>query len=461
LSATLDRIHDTEDTLHSFLQISDSAIQQARSIDKKIRNGQDAGMCPGLAIAVKDNICTKNSRTTCGSMMLRDYVSPYDATVVSRLNEEGAIIVGKTNMDEFAMGLTGEFSAFGPTKNPWDTERVPGGSSAGSAAAVSSYQCTAALGSDTGGSVRNPASFCGIVGLKPTYGLVSRYGLVSYANSIEQIGPMARSVQDCALLLNIISGHDSNDDTTVRQGPAERKTNYLDGIGRGIEGKKIGVIKEMTEQGVSDDVLSATSEAAGKLERLGASYDYTSIEMVKYSVASYYTITATEAGSNLARFDNIRYGYDMPSEGYEFNSYVTDAREMLGPEVKRRMIMGGFIPSAGHAGKYFLKALNAKTELTREIKDAFTKYDLLISPTVPVLPFRLGEKINDPIALFLMDINTVTANLTGVPAISMPIAVKNGLPVGLQIMARPFAEKELFDAAYALEQKVEMPEVPI
>ena len=457
LAATMERIRDTDDALHSFLQLSGSAVQQAREIDKKIRRGQDAGICPGLAVAVKDNICARNFRTTCGSMMLRDYVSPYDASVVSRLSSEGAIIVGKTNMDEFAMGLTGEFSAFGPTRNPWDAERVPGGSSSGSAAAVSSCQCTAALGSDTGGSVRNPASFCGIVGLKPTYGLVSRYGLVSYANSIEQIGPMARSAKDCALLLSIISGHDINDDTTMQSGAPQ---DYLKGIDGGVEGKRIGVVQEMTGPGVSDDVLSAASEAIGRLESMGASCGDVSIEMVKYSVAAYYTITATEAGSNLARFDGIRYGHDAPPEGAEFNSYVTAAREMLGPEVKRRMIMGGFIPSAGHAGKYLLKALNAKTELAREIRNAFAEYDLLVSPTVPVLPFRLGEKIDDPIALFLIDINTVAANLTGVPAISVPAAVRNGLPVGLQIMAKPFAEKELFAAAHALEQKTNIPEAP-
>jgi aspartyl-tRNA(Asn)/glutamyl-tRNA(Gln) amidotransferase subunit A len=410
-----------------------------------------------MPISIKDNICIKNNKTTCGSKMLENFVAPYDATVIRKLKQQDAVFVGKVNLDEFAMGLTTEFSAFGPSKNPWNTDHVPGGSSGGSAVSVSAFECVASLGSDTGGSVRNPASFCSVVGYKPTYGLISRYGLISYANSIEQIGPLTRTVKDTAFMLNIISGLDSNDNTTVDN----KKPDYLSEIDSGIEGKKIGIIKEMIGEGVDPAVLSATKDAISKLENLGATCEEVSLDMVKYSVAAYYTITATEAGSNLARYDNLRYGYDFSVEGYEFNSYITKARQNFGPEVKRRMIIGGFVPSTGHAGKYFLKALKVKSKLTREINDAFKKFDLLIAPTVPILPFKLGEKIDDPVALFLVDINTVTANLTGKPAISVPFAVSNGLPIGIQLLADSMQDELLLQAAHALENTVKLPEVPI
>jgi len=426
-------------------------------IDKKIKSGEKVGDCFGMPISIKDNMCIKDSKTTCASKMLRDFVAPYDATVISKLKQQDAIFVGKVNMDEFAMGLTTEFSAYGPSKNPWNVECVPGGSSGGSAVSVSAFECVASLGSDTGGSVRNPASFCSAVGYKPTYGLISRYGLISYANSIEQIGPLTRTVKDTAFMLNLISGIDPNDNTTIDN----KNEDYLSGIESGIEGKKIGIIKEMIGDGIDPAVLSATKDAIAKLEGLGATCEEISLDMVKYSVAAYYTITATEAGSNLARYDNLRYGYDFPLEGYEFNSYISKARRNFGPEVKRRMIIGGFVPTAGHAGKYFLKALKVKSKLTKEINDAFKKFDFLISPTVPILPFKLGEKIDDPVSLFLVDINTVTANLTGKPAISIPFGNSNGLPIGIQLMADSMHDKSLLQAAYALEQTVSLPEVPI
>jgi len=360
-------------------------------------------------------------------------------------------------MDEFAMGLTTEFSVFGPSKNPWNTDCIPGGSSGGSAVSVSAFECLTSLGSDTGGSVRNPASFCSVVGYKPTYGLISRYGLISYANSIEQIGPLTRTVKDTAFMLNMICGLDSNDNTTIDNNSED----YLSGIDSGIEGKKIGIIKEMIGDGTDPAVLSATKDAISKLESLGAICEEISLDMVKYSVAAYYTITATEAGSNLARYDNLRYGYEFPVEGYEFNSYIAKARRKFGPEVTRRMIIGGFVPSAGHAGKYFLKAMKVKSKLTKEVNEAFQKFDLLIAPTVPILPFKIGEKIDDPVALFLVDINTVTANLTGKPAISVPYAISNGLPIGMQLFANSMDDKLLLQAAHALEQTVKLPEVPI
>lgn len=454
---TLERIQSVDDKLHAFLSVNDEAIDQAREIDKKIKSGEKVGDCFGMPISIKDNMCIKDSKTTCASKMLENFVAPYDATVITKLKQQDAIFIGKVNMDEFAMGLTTEFSAYGPSKNPWNTEHVPGGSSGGSAVSVSAFECIASLGSDTGGSVRNPASFCSVVGYKPTYGLISRYGLISYANSIEQIGPLTRTVKDTAFMLNIISGLDSNDNTTIDN----KNEDYLSGIDSGIEGKKIGIIKEMIGEGIDPAVLSATNDAVSKLESLGAICEEVSLDMVKYSVAAYYTITATEAGSNLARYDNLRYGYDFPLEGYEFNSYISKARRNFGPEVTRRMIIGGFVPSAGHAGKYFLKALKVKSKLTKEVNEAFKKFDLLIAPTVPILPFKLGEKIDDPVSLFLVDINTVTANLTGKPAISIPYSNSNGLPIGIQLMADSLQDKLLLQAAHALEQTVTLPEVPL
>ena len=456
VARTLERISDVDERLHAFLSVNEDAVDHARNIDRKIKSGVKVGACFGMPISVKDNICMKNSKTTCASKMLENFIAPYDATVITKLKDQDAVFVGKVNLDEFAMGLSTEFSAFGPSKNPWNTEYVPGGSSGGSAVSVSAFECIASLGSDTGGSVRNPASFCSTVGYKPTYGLISRYGLISYANSIEQIGPLTRTVRDAAFMLNIIAGLDENDNTTVDN----KNTDYLSGIDSGIEGKKIGIIKEMIGEGIDPRVLSATKDAVSRLENLGATCEEISLDMVKYSVAAYYTITATEAGSNLARYDNIRYGYDFPVEGYEFNSYISKARRNFGPEVKRRIMIGGFVPSAGHAGKYFLKALKVKSKLTKEVNEAFKRFDLLISPTVPILPFKIGEKIDDPVSLFLVDINTVTANLTGKPAISVPFAITNGLPIGIQLMADSMNDKLLLQAALALENTVTLPEVP-
>jgi len=457
ISKTIDQIKKNDEKLHAYLSLNENAIDQAKTLDKKIKNKEKVGACFGMPISIKDNICVKGGKTTCASKMLENFVAPYDATVVSKLKSEDIILMGKVNLDEFAMGLSTEFSAFGPSRNPWDQDYVPGGSSGGSAVSVSALECVASLGSDTGGSVRNPASFCSVVGYKPTYGLISRYGLISYANSIEQIGPLTRTVEDTAFLLNIISGIDPNDDTTIDN----KNGDYLSNIDAGVEGKKIGIIKEMVGQGTDKEVVSATNNAIKKLEELGAIIEEISLDMVDYSVASYYTITSTEAGSNLARYDNLRYGFDFPLEGYEFNSYISKARKNFGPEVTRRMIVGGFVPSAGYAGKYFLKALKVKKKLTDEINDAFKKVDFLIAPTVPILPFKIGAKIDDPVALFLIDFNTVTANLTRRPAISVPFEISNGLPIGIQLLANEKQDKALLQAAYALQNTVNLPEVPI
>tara|TARA_B100001750_G_scaffold236450_1_gene240355 strand:- start:1269 stop:2717 length:1449 start_codon:yes stop_codon:yes gene_type:complete len=458
VNETIQRIDTVDGKLHAYLSVNEKAIEDAKKLDQKITSNEKIGSCYGLPISIKDNMCVNGTKTTCASKMLEHFVAPYTATVVDRLQKEDSIIIGKTNLDEFAMGITTEFSAYGPSKNPWNTEYVPGGSSGGSAVSVASHECLASLGSDTGGSIRNPASFCSIIGLKPTYGLVSRYGLISYSNSIEQIGPMTKTVKDSAFLLNIIAGKDENDDTTIDNGDV----NYLSGIEDGIEGKKIGIVSEMTKSdGLSKDVSSATRDAIQSFEKLGATCEDVSLESIPYSVAAYYTITSTEAGSNLARYDNIRYGFDFDLEGYEFNSYISKVRKNFGPEVIRRMILGGFVPSAGHAGKYFLKALKVKSKLTSEINKAFKKFDFLISPTVPVQPFRFGEKIDDPIAFLLLDYNTVTANLTGKPGISVPFKVTNGLPIGIQIMADSLQEKAMLQAAYALESTTKLEEVPI
>ncbi len=456
IAKTLEQIEKYDDDIHAFLSLNPDAIKQAQEIDKKIKTNQKLGRCFGMPISIKDNICIKGTKTTCASKVLQDFTAPYDATVVSKLKSEDAILIGKVNLDEFAMGLTTEFSAYGLTKNPWNKNYIPGGSSGGSAASVSALECIASLGSDTGGSVRNPASFCSVVGYKPTYGLISRYGLVSYSNSIEQIGPMTKTVEDTAFLLNIIAGKDPNDDTTI-----ESQEDYLSEIDSEIQGKKIGIIKEMMGQGTHKEVISATNRAISKLEDQGAKTEEITIDMVDYSVAAYYTITATEAGSNLARYDNIRYGFDFSQEGYEFNSYISKARKNFGPEVTRRMIVGGFVPSAGHAGKYYGKAMKVKSKLTKEVEEAFKKVDFLIAPTVPILPFKIGEKIDDPVALFLVDFNTVTANLSGIPGISVPFEISNGLPIGIQLLAKSHHDKELLQAAYALQKTVKLPEVPL
>jgi aspartyl-tRNA(Asn)/glutamyl-tRNA(Gln) amidotransferase subunit A len=458
IAKTIDQISKHESKLHAFISINEKALEQARAIDKKIKLKEKMGAFYGMPISIKDNISIKGGKTTCASKMLQDYVSPYDATVVSKLKSQDAILIGKVNLDEFAMGVATEFSAFGPSKNPWNTDYVPGGSSGGSAVSVSALECVASLGSDTGGSVRNPASFCSVVGLKPTYGLVSRYGLVSYANSIEQIGPIARKVEDVALLLNHIAGKDSNDSTTIDN----QNQDYLVEIDSGIQGKKVGIIKEMSVgAGLDKNVESTFWRAVNSFEKLGAKIEEISLDMVEFTVATYYILTTAEAGSNLSRYDNLRYGYQMDLEGYEFKSYISKARRNFGPEVTRRMILGGFVPSAGFAGKYLLKALKVKNKLKKQILEAFKKFDYLISPTVPILPFKFGEKIDDPLAMYMADINTVTANLTGVPAISVPFEIHNGLPIGIQIHANSLQEKQLLQAAYALQGTTSLPRAPL
>ncbi len=444
----LDRIKKVENSIHSYISLNDGVIDEARRIDKMVKNGERTGRLAGVAIAVKDNICTRGLRTTCASKMLEDYVPPYNATVIDKLQQEGAIILGKANLDEFAMGSTTEFSSFGPTRNPWDVNRVPGGSSGGSAASLAAAEATLALGSDTGGSIRCPASFCSVVGLKPTYGLVSRSGLVSFANSLELIGPMGRSASDVALMLSCIAGRDSMDHTTLDVDSMD----YTAKIKQGIKGVKIGIVKEMISDGVDDAVAKSVHDAANKLESLGASIEEISINSLQYALASYYTIAMAEVSSNLARYDGIRYGLHMNPEGFAWNAYYTKARSNFGSEVKRRIMIGTYVLSSGYYGKYYLKAQQIRTLMRQELAGIFKKLDLLIAPTMPVTPFKIGEKIDEPLKMYMADIDTVIANLTGVPAISVPCTFKDNLPIGLQIMGNHLSEELLLRTAYAFEQ---------
>lgn len=454
ISQLLERIEKVEPKVNALVTINnEEAIEQARIIDKKIRDGEQAGSLAGVAISVKDNISTKGIKTTCASKMLASYIPPYDATVVKRLKEAGAIIIGKANLDEFAMGSTTEFSRHGTTRNPWDIGRVPGGSSGGSAASVAALECALSLGSDTGGSVRCPASFCSVVGVKPTYGLISRYGLVSYANSLEQIGPMGRTVSDVVSLLNVIAGIDKNDHTTTSAGStpvysiSERKN------------LRIGLVREFIE-GADAEVTKIINKAVDTLISQGCSCEEVSLPSVQHALASYYTIATAEASSNLARYDNIRYGFDMSPEGYGWNSYFAKARSNFGDEVKRRIIVGSYVLSSGYYGKYYLKAQQVRALLKHEIKSLFEKYDVLIGPTMPILPFRIGEKVEDPLKMYLVDIDTVVANLTGTPAMSVPAGFADGLPVGLQVMADEFQEQTMLDAAYLFEQSARVQRSP-
>lgn len=406
----------------------------------------------GAPIAIKDNICTKGLRTTCGSKLLEDYIPPYDATVVSRLKEAGAVILGKTNMDEFAMGSSTENSAFFPSKNPWDRSRVPGGSSGGSAVAVAAREAAAALGSDTGGSVRCPASFCGIVGLKPTYGLVSRFGLVAFANSLEQIGPMTRDVRDCALMMNIIAGYDEMDGTSVNR-PREDYLSYLD---MDIRGVRIGVPKEFFGEGTEEGVAKEVWRSIHILESLGGEYNETTLPTLRYALPTYYLIAMSEASSNLARYDGIRYGVRAEDEGMDWSASYSRTRSPFGMEVKRRIILGTFALSAGYYEGYYLKALKVRTLIRRDFERLFKEFDVVVGPTVPTTAFKLGEKVEDPLAMYMTDIDTVTINLAGIPAISVPCGFSNGLPVGLQIMAPPFMEGKLLTVAKRIEEELKL-----
>ncbi len=449
--ATLERIHNLEPEVHAFITITDElALKQAQKADELIASG-DANPLTGIPVLIKDNMCTKGILTTCASKMLENFIPPYDATVVERLSERGAVIIGKSNMDEFAMGSSTENSALFTTHNPWDLSRVPGGSSGGSAAAVAAGETIYALGSDTGGSIRQPASFCGVTGLKPTYGRVSRYGLVAFASSLDQIGPLTQDVTDCALVLNAIAGYDTRDSTSSPQPPPD----YTRCLSGDIKGLKIGVPKEYFVEGIQPEVAAAIRAATKKLEELGASIDWeVSLAHTPYALAVYYIIAPSEASANLARYDGVKYGFS-----YEAGSMWEDlekTREFgFGAEVKRRIMIGTYALSAGYYDAYYLKAQKVRTLIRREFDQAFTKYDALITPTSPTTTFKIGEKMDDPLQMYLSDVCTIPVNIAGLPAISIPAGFADGLPIGMQIIGKPFAEETILKIAHAYEQATE------
>jgi aspartyl-tRNA(Asn)/glutamyl-tRNA(Gln) amidotransferase subunit A len=431
--------------INGYITVSEKALEDARKIDSEGHIGPLAG----VPIAIKDNISVTGLPNSCGSKILEGYVPPYNAHVIEKLLAAGAVILGKTNMDEFAMGSSTETSYFGPTANPWDFERVPGGSSGGSAAVVAAGETPFALGSDTGGSVRCPAAFCGVVGLKPTYGAVSRYGIVAYANSLEQIGPLANNVTDIAVLMDIISGYDRRDSTSI-----DSKIEYQKALVDDVKNLKIGVPREFFGEGIHPDVEKAVWNAIHKYEDFGATWEEVSMPNINYALASYYIIAMSEASSNLARFDGTRYGFRANAENWHAMVSKTRA-EGFGKEVIRRILLGTYALSAGYHDKYYLKALKVRTLVKQDFDNALTKVDLLMAPTMPNPAFKIGEKIEDPLTLYLSDVNTCPINLAGVPSISVPCGFSNGLPIGLQIMGKPFDEATVLRAAYTFEQNTD------
>lgn len=450
VSSVFERIREVEDKVHAYVTLTEElATKQAGEVDRKIAKGKQVGRLIGVPTTVKDVICTRGVPTTCSSRMLKEFNPPYDATVVERMRMEEAVAIGKTNMDEFAMGSSTETSYFGPTRNPWNPSRVPGGSSGGSAAAVAADEAVLALGSDTGGSIRCPASFCSVVGLKPTYGLVSRYGLIAYANSLEQIGPITKDVYDCALLLSVIAGYDPRDSTSANVSSKD----YTGFLKDSVKALKIGVPTEFFGEGTHDNVAKNVWDGIQKLEDLGASYEETSLPSLSYALPAYYLIAMSEASSNLARYDGVRYGYRIDEEDLDWNTtFSQDRRTGFGPEVRRRIILGTYALSAGYHDRYYLKALKVRTIIKRDFEKAFKKYDVLIGPTMPMLPFKIGEKIQDPLELYMCDILTVATNLYGGPAVSIPCGFSNGLPIGMQIMAQAFREDLILQTAYTFER---------
>lgn len=476
VEAFLERIAAVDDAIAAFLHVaSDRARKQARLADKAAEGGATPG---GVPFAVKDNICTKGIPTTCGSRILRDYRPPYDATVVARLEAAGCILLGKTNCDEFAMGSSTENSAFHPTANPWDLRRVPGGSSGGSAAAVAAFEVPFALGSDTGGSIRQPASFCGVVGLKPTYGLVSRYGLVAFASSLDQVGPITRDVTDAAWVLGHIAGPDPLDSTSAQQRPVD----YTRALIPDVDGLRAGLPRELLGEGIDPEVRERVLEAARVLTHLGVEVEECSLPSLTYALDIYYVIAPAECSSNLARYDGTRYGYRAGTGGPEVEDgeakdgeggegeggdgegggaagllrmYLDTRSRGFGPEVKRRIMLGTYVLSAGYYDAYYLRAQRARTVLRQEFERAFSRYDVLLSPTSPTVAFPLGERLDDPLKMYMADLCTIPANLAGIPAISVPCGLAQGLPVGLQVMGPAFSEELILKVAYAYEQSTD------
>jgi len=448
--SVLKRIAEIEGKVHACVTIvEDIALKEAEKVDNYIKTAHEITPLTGIPTLIKDVICTKGIRTTCSSKMLENFVPPYDATVIEKLKAQKAVIVGKTNMDEFAMGSSTEHSAFFPTHNPWDLSRVPGGSSGGSAVAVSTGEAIYALGSDTGGSIRQPAALCSVAGLKPTYGRVSRFGLVAFASSLDQIGPITRDVTDCALVMNVIAGYDSRDSTSVPYPVPD----YTQQLIPDIKGLKVGIPREYLGEGVQDQVRAALQAAINKLQELGAEIDWeVSLPHTKYALAAYYILAPSEASANLARYDGVRYGFSERDASNVIETTERTRQFGFGPEVKRRIMLGTYALSAGYYDAYYLKAQKVRTLIKQEFDQAFEKYDALVTPTSPIVPFKLGEKLEDPMQMYLSDVCTLPINIAGIPAISIPAGFADNLPIGMQIMGKPFSEEILLRIAFAYEQ---------
>lgn len=447
--AVLSRIEEKEDVYHCYVTVDkEGALAKAQAVQKKIDEGFESPLA-GVPVAIKDNMCTEGLRTTCSSKILGNFIPTFSSEAVLNLERAGAVILGKTNMDEFAMGSTTETSAFGVTKNPWDTARVPGGSSGGSAAAVAAGECFYALGSDTGGSIRQPASFCGVVGLKPTYGTVSRYGLIAYGSSLDQIGPLCKDVTDCATIMEVISSYDAKDSTSIKRNDID----FTSALKEDVKGMRIGLPKDYFGEGLDPEVNRAVLKAAEALKEKGAVVEEFDLGLVEYAIPTYYTIAAAEASSNLERFDGIKYGYRTESYEGLHNMYKKSRSEGFGPEVKRRIMLGSFVLSSGYYDAYYLKALKVKALIKKAFDEAFAKYDVILGPVAPTTAPKLGESLLDPIKMYLGDIYTISVNLAGLPGLSMPCGMDaKGLPIGLQLIGDCFQEKKLIQAAYTYEK---------
>ncbi len=449
--SVLDRIGDVEGHVKAYVSVTEGIAQaQADAVDAARMRGEMLSPLAGIPLALKDNLCTTGIETTCSSKMLRGFLPPYNATVVEKLQAAGSVFVGKANLDEFAMGSSTENSAFGTSHNPWNLETVPGGSSGGSTAAVAAGEAVWALGSDTGGSIRQPAAFCGVVGLKPTYGRVSRYGLIAFASSLDQIGPITKDVRDAALLMNVLSGHDPMDSTSIDRSVPD----YTKALTQNINGLRIGVPKEYFAQGVTSAVTDAVRAAITQMAALGAVAEEISLPHTEYALPTYYILAPAEASSNLARYDGVRFGHRTARATNAVDLFEKSREEGFGPEVKQRIMIGTYALSAGYYDAFYLKAQKVRTLIKRDFDEAFAKYDIIVAPTAPTAAFKIGA-VSDPLEMKLNDILTIPANMAGIPAISLPCGFSNGLPIGLQIMAPAFGEETLFRAAHAYEQATE------
>lgn len=452
-------IEKKEAVVNSFVTVEkERALERAKEVQKGMENGIYAGPLAGVPVAIKDNMCTKGILTTCSSKILENYLPEFTSEAVIQLEKAGAVILGKTNMDEFAMGSTTETSAFGATKNPWNTEHVPGGSSGGSCAAVAAEECSYALGSDTGGSIRQPSSFCGVTGMKPTYGTVSRYGLIAYGSSLDQIGPVAKDVTDCAVILETIASHDKKDSTSVKR----EEYDFTSALKDDVKGMKIGIPKDYFGEGLDSEVREQVMAAAKALEEKGAIVEEFDLSLVEYAIPAYYVIACAEASSNLARFDGVKYGYRAKEYNGLHNMYKKTRSEGFGAEVKRRIMLGSFVLSSGYYDAYYLKALRTKALIKQAFDKAFCQYDMILAPAAPTTAPRIGESLSDPIKMYLGDIYTISVNLAGLPGISLPCGKDSkGLPIGLQLVGNCFEEKKIIQAAYAFEQTREYEHCPL